>query len=98
MPRSSFRARWPIRARFRIRLHSRFQEVVRIKALQHVGIWDQPNGGTQLYREFHQNLPLTDGAFSIMIGTGDFKEGTLDASLRISIISGSARRSITRDL
>lgn len=48
-----------------------------------VRVFDQLTDGTQLYREFHQNVPLGDGVFGILLGTGDFQEpaGGFDEAL-----------------
>jgi hypothetical protein len=46
-----------------------------------IGIWDAPAAGTRLYYEIHQNVTLTDGIFSILLGTGQLPSGTFDADL-----------------
>lgn len=46
-----------------------------------IGIWDQPSGGTQLYNESHAGVPLVDGAFNLLLGTGSILFGAFDADL-----------------
>jgi hypothetical protein len=46
-----------------------------------VGVWDALAGGTRLYAEIHTNVPLHDGVFSILIGTGSLPQGAFGPAL-----------------
>jgi len=44
-----------------------------------IRVFDQLTDGVQLYGELHQNVPLVDGVFDVIIGTGSFPSGSYDA-------------------
>jgi hypothetical protein len=46
-----------------------------------IRVFDQPSAGAQLYRELHADVALADGVFSIRIGTGTDRLGSVDAEL-----------------
>jgi hypothetical protein len=47
-----------------------------------IAVWDQLiGGGTPLYWETHSGVPLVDGVFNILLGTGTVMLGTFDADL-----------------
>ncbi len=46
-----------------------------------IGVFDAFSAGNRLYREVHIGVALAEGRFSLLLGTGDFSEGTYDASL-----------------
>jgi hypothetical protein len=47
-----------------------------------IAVWDQLiGGGSPLYWETHSGVPLADGVFNILLGTGTVMLGTFDADL-----------------
>jgi hypothetical protein len=47
-----------------------------------IAIWDQLiGGGTPLYWETHSGVPLVDGVFNLLLGTGTVMLGSFDADL-----------------
>ncbi|MDJ0867908.1 MAG: hypothetical protein QNK03_17520 [Myxococcota bacterium] len=46
-----------------------------------LAIWDALSDGARLYREVHLDQPLTGGVFDVLIGAGDFREGSFDSTL-----------------
>ncbi|MDJ0866655.1 MAG: hypothetical protein QNK03_11135 [Myxococcota bacterium] len=46
-----------------------------------IGIWDAPSEGTRLYAEDHAEVPLRNGVFGLLLGTGTPIHGSFDADL-----------------
>jgi hypothetical protein len=45
-----------------------------------IGIWDSVAGGARLYREQHLDVPLSNGVYDVVLGTGSNKLGTFGAA------------------